>query len=177
MSRPTYRTIPDYPAYSIDTHGHVWKDTEHGLTKISLEVRSINVAKAVLDMPHVALEAQGQPTIWRPLLDLISQVYYDNSIVLPYSGNLMIVDFPDLHQHLFAIGSNRGTTLPKKQINDAIQNMSRQLLYLIWTELQYFQGLRNFSATKFVDEFSVGFPAGRIADVAVVMLTSAVRVI
>ena len=63
MRRPTYRTIPDYPAYSIDTHGHVWKDTEHGLTKISLEIRSINVAKAVLDMPHVALEAQGQPTI------------------------------------------------------------------------------------------------------------------
>jgi hypothetical protein len=176
MSRPTYRTIPDYPAYSIDTHGHVWKDTEHGLKKISLEIRSINVAKAVLDIPHVALEAQGQPTIWRPLLDLISQVYFDNAIILPYSGNLMIVDFSDLHQHLFALGSNRGTILPKKQINDAIQGMSRQLLYLIWTELQYFQGLRNFSAAKFVEEFSVGYPPGRIADVAVVMLTSAVRV-
>jgi hypothetical protein len=176
MSRPTYRTIPDYPAYSIDTHGHVWKDTEHGLTKIRLEIRSINIAKTVLDIPHVALEAQGQPTIWRPLLDLISQVYFDNAIVLPYSGNLMTAEFSDLHQHLFALGSNRGTILPKKQINDAIQGMSRQLLYLIWTELQYFQGLRNFSASKFVEEFSVGYPPGRIADVAVVMLTSAVRV-
>jgi len=176
MSRPTYRTIPDYPAYSIDTHGHVWKDTEHGLKKISLEIRSINVARVVLDIPHVALEAQGQPTIWRPLLDLISQVYFDNAIILPYSGNLMTADFSDLHEHLFALGSNRGTIIPKKQINDAIQGMSRQLLYLIWTELQYFQGLRNFAANKFVEEFSVGYPPGRIADVAVVMLTSAVRV-
>lgn len=179
MSRPTYRTIEDYPAYSIDSNGIVWRDTPDKLIRVPIEVRAMSVGNSTIDVAHVELSSEGAPSVWRPVLEILGKTHFNGKLVLPYDGNFARCGWEGLNG-VFYIGGGRGTTISTKHLHQTLNGMSRAAVYLIWHRVARpasgcEHGLMAFNPTRFVSELGLPFTQSQVADAAVIMLTSAVK--